>query len=335
MDVGFVARCAGFAAALSIGCVFEGTVLEAQDLGSTGLGSPQDDGAQAESSGSDDAPELTAGSATQGGSGADDADSTTGPEGDSSGGEPGTPCDPARAGVCPEPGVRWNFQLQGEIDRGADAELWVVDLFDVSGDAIAALHGGGRVVVCSFGAGNHETWRPDADEFPGEAIGNPIDGYEEERWLDPRHPGVRARLEARLDLARDRGCDGVEPANVEAYLHDSGFPLVAQDQLDFNRWLAEQAHARTLSVGLSGDRPHVPQLVDDFDWGLVAACFEEGTCDALAPFVAAGKAVLAVEYVDDPADAPAALEAICGRARAAGLSAILKRPELDAWFLSC
>lgn len=45
---------------------------------------------------------------------------------------------------------------------------------------------------------------------------------------------------ARLDLAVSRGCDGVEPDNVDGYTNNTGFALVPMDQLAFNRNLANQ-----------------------------------------------------------------------------------------------
>ncbi|MBK8131000.1 MAG: endo alpha-1,4 polygalactosaminidase [bacterium] len=61
--------------------------------------------------------------------------------------------------------------------------------------------------------------------FPAEALGETLDGWPDERWLDIRN---RAAIEPilakrRLDTAVQKGRDGVEPDNVTAYLNDSGF----------------------------------------------------------------------------------------------------------------
>lgn len=45
-------------------------------------------------------------------------------------------------------------------------------------------------------------------------------------------------MSARLKKAQDKGCDGVEPDNVDGYTNDNGFHLTAHDQLTFNKWLA-------------------------------------------------------------------------------------------------
>ena len=49
---------------------------------------------------------------------------------------------------------------------------------------------------------------------------------------------VRHVISGRLDLARSRGCDAVEPDNVDGYSNNNGLGLSKSDQLDFNRWLA-------------------------------------------------------------------------------------------------
>jgi hypothetical protein len=72
----------------------------------------------------------------------------------------------------------------------------------------------------------------------------------------------------RLRLCREKGLDAVEPDNIDAYTNDTGFPMTYEDQLRFNRWLASEAHALGLSIGLKNHPEQVPDLVSDFDWAL-------------------------------------------------------------------
>ncbi len=235
----------------------------------------------------------------------------------------------------PPPGTTWQWQLTGDIDTSIDVAMYDIDLFDAPDSILDALHGEGRVVICYFSAGSHEDWRPDAAEYPAEAIGDPLDDWPGERWIDIRHPGVRTILAARLDLARERGCDGVEPDNVDGYSNATGFPLTAEDQLDFNRFLATAAHERALSVGLKNDLEQIPELVDDFDWALDEECMSYDECDLLLPFIDAGKAVFHVEYVDDPADGPALADSVCPETEPLGFSSLIKTWDLDAWRIAC
>ena len=156
-----------------------------------------------------------------------------------------------------------------------------------------------------------------------------LEGWPDEKWLDIRQLDILGPLiEARLDLAVNKGCDGVEPDNIDAYTNRSGFPLTAQDQLQFNTWLAQQAHARGLSVGLKNDIGQVPELVSAFDWALNEQCFEYAECDMLVPFVQAGKAVFGVEYHMELPD-------FCPLANALNFDWLKKNYALDAERQSC
>src|SRR6185503_12555875 len=105
-------------------------------------------------------------------------------------------------------------------------------------------------------------------------------------------------MRARMDVAVTRGCDAVDPDNVDGFANPSGFPLTAEDQLDYNRFLAAEAHARGLAVGLKNDVGQVDDLVADFDFQVNEECFDYDECDTLVPFVDAGKAVFQLQYGD-------------------------------------
>jgi len=161
-------------------------------------------------------------------------------------------------------------------------------------------------------------------------LGNPLDPpFGDELWLDIRRIDLLGPImTARMDLAVAKGCDGVEPANVDGYTNDTGFPLANQDQLTYNRWLASEAHTRGLSVGLKNDLDQIADLVDEFDWALDEQCWEYSECDLLAPFVASGRAVFGTEYVGDPA-------VFCPPLNALGYSWLKKQIDLGAWRIDC
>ncbi len=230
----------------------------------------------------------------------------------------------------PAPGTTWQWQLSGTIDTSVDVAMYDIDLFDAPQGTIDSLRAAGRVVVCYFSAGSYENWRSDEASIPMSARGNALDGWPGERWLDVRDQGVRDVMKARLDLAVTKKCDGVEPDNVDGYDNSPGFPLTAADQLDYNRFLAREAHARGLSIGLKNDLAQIPALIDDFDWALNEQCFEYDECTTLSPFITAGKAVFNVEY-----GAASVASSVCPRADALGFDTLIKRLELDAWRVAC
>jgi hypothetical protein len=197
---------------------------------------------------------------------------------------------------------RWQWQLQpdssGLINTSYDVEVYDIDLFDAPDSVIADLHAQGRRVICYFSAGTSESFRDDFDEFLASDLGNTLADHPTERWLDVRSANVRRIMLARLDMAAARGCDGVEPDNVDGYTNNPGFPLTAADQLDYARFIANEAHQRGLSVGLKNDLDQIPELVDYFDFAVNEQCHEYDECEALQPFIEAGKPVFNAEYDD-------------------------------------
>ena len=227
------------------------------------------------------------------------------------------------------PGMTWQWQLTGAINSSYDVDMYDIDLFDASPATIHDLQTDGRIVICYFSAGSWEDWRPDASQFPEAVKGSELDGWPGERWLDIRQRDILAPLmQARLDLARDKGCDGVEPDNFDGYTNHSGFALSSGDQLAYNRWLAEEAHRRGLAIGLKNDLDQIPELVDDFDFAINEQCFEYHECDTLLPFIQAGKGVFGVEYELET-------DAFCPQATAWNFSWLRKNLELNEWQESC
>ncbi|HMI91668.1 MAG TPA: endo alpha-1,4 polygalactosaminidase, partial [Polyangiales bacterium] len=122
----------------------------------------------------------------------------------------------------PKPGVTWQWQLTGTLDTSLDVEMYDIDLFNSSKATIEMLQGAGRVVVCYFSAGTYEPDRQDSDELAQTPLGSVLDGWPDEKWLDIRSSEVRDVIAARLDVAASKGCDGVEPDNVDGYDNDNG-----------------------------------------------------------------------------------------------------------------
>lgn len=233
----------------------------------------------------------------------------------------------------PAPLVTWQWQLTGTVNTTYDVEIYDIDLFDSSETLIQQLQAAGKKVICYFSAGSYEEWRSDADQFAANDLGKPLDDWAGERWLDIRSANVRSIMGKRLDLAVQKGCDGVEPDNVDGYTNDPGFDLTAADQLEFNRFIANAAHSRKLSVALKNDLDQIEELVDYFDFAVNEQCFEYSECGALTPFISKGKAVLSVEYKQSYIDDP---KTLCADANDRQFSTLLLPLNLDdAFRVSC
>lgn len=232
----------------------------------------------------------------------------------------------------PPVSVTWQWQLQGDINASYDVEIYDIDLFETSAQQIEKLKAAGRKVICYFSGGSYEDWRTDADQFPVEALGNSLDDWPGERWLDVRNEKVRTIVKTRLDMAQKKGCDGVEPDNMDGYLNNPGFDFTATDQLDFNRFIANEAHQRNLSVGLKNDMNQIEQLVADFDFSVNEQCFEYNECDLLMPFINAGKPVLNAEYKQIYVDDISARETLCTQSKEKQFSTLILPLLLDDEF---
>jgi len=196
----------------------------------------------------------------------------------------------------PNTNTSWQWQLQGDINTAYDVELYDIDLFDSKKSLIKSLKNDGKKVICYFSAGSYENWREDKDKFPKEALGKDIDGWEGEKWLDISNEKLAPIMRARLNLAIQKGCDGVEPDNIDGYTNNTGFDLSADDQLAYNKFIANEARKRGLSVGLKNDLDQIVELEPYYDFSLNEQCHKYNECDKMQAFIDANKPVFNAEY---------------------------------------
>jgi hypothetical protein len=228
----------------------------------------------------------------------------------------------------PRPGTSWQIQFQRRIDTSVRARFFDID-GDESAKTVRALGRRGRKVACYVNAGAWEDFRSDKDAYPSEVLGAEYEGFPEERWVDIRRIDLLAPiLDARIDACRAKGFDGVDPDNLNGFENKTGFPLTAADQIRFNTWLANEVHARGLSIGLKNDGAQSRVLEPYFDWVIVEECIEQRNCRQYSPFTRAGKAIFAIEYRKPTRRA-------CAIAKRRRLSVVFKTPALTASRRTC
>jgi endo-alpha-1,4-polygalactosaminidase (GH114 family) len=243
-----------------------------------------------------------------------------------------TPTTPSGGIWQPQPITSWQWQLSGTVNQSFNVQMYDIDMFDNHASVVAALHAQRRKVICYISAGTWEDWRSDANQFPPSVIGNPDAGWPGEKWLDIRRIDILGPImQARMDQCKLKGFDGLEPDNIDGYANNTGFPLTYPDQINYDIFIANAAHARGLSVGLKNDLDQVNNLLSYFDWALDEECFYYQECSALTPFVSAGKAVFEVEYTDDGMT----LAKFCRQADTLNFNSLLKRRNLGAGRQAC
>ena len=151
----------------------------------------------------------------------------------------------------------------------------------------------------------------------------------DELWLDIRQLKQLAPImRARLGLAAAKGCDAVEPDNVDTYSNQTGRALSYDDQRRYNLFLAREAHARGLAIGLKNNLAQVKDLEPHFDFAVNEECYQWRECHMLTPFIEANKAVFSTEY-------EASLAEVCPLAERLNLSMIKKEYDLGTYREAC
>jgi hypothetical protein len=210
---------------------------------------------------------------------------------------PEAPAEPAPSGSrwVPSRNTTWYWQLAGTVDRSKAVAAYDIDGVNNDAADIQALHAQGKRAICYLSAGTYEPGRPDSGQL-APYTGSGVSGWPGEKWLDHRQQGVRDVMASRIRMCADKGFDGLEPDNVDSYSNSSGFPLTADDQVSYNRFLADTAHANGLAVFLKNDGGQAAVLEPSFDGAISEECNQYNECDAFAPFLSNGKPVLNAEY---------------------------------------
>eukprot|EP01087_Luapelamoeba_hula_P019212 TRINITY_DN633_c0_g1_i3.p1 TRINITY_DN633_c0_g1~~TRINITY_DN633_c0_g1_i3.p1 ORF type:complete len:410 (-),score=69.37 TRINITY_DN633_c0_g1_i3:89-1183(-) len=202
----------------------------------------------------------------------------------------------------------WGFPSGGK--DSVDGEKVIdVDLFDTAASTIATYKQQGHIVLCYFSAGSWESYRPDANNtaWAKLKIGK-MNGWNE-LWLDIRDlTDLKTVMGPRMDLAASKGCDGVEPDNIDCFANSDCYrtmtnptvskgSLVKQAQLTYNSWLASYAHNKSLLIAQKNCIDLIPQLYTSYDLALNEQCQYYSECDSYKQYyITAGKPVFNVEY---------------------------------------
>jgi hypothetical protein len=220
----------------------------------------------------------------------------------------------------------YDIQLTAPFDVDRDVGVLVLGVFEASTSRLQELKSRDVHTICLVNAGAWENWRPDSGSFDQRLVGGSYAGWRGERWLDIRaQEQLRPIMVARLDLCRSKGFDGVLFRNLDGYAQHTGFPLTAKDELAYARWLAGEARARGLAVGLMNTLELVPELVGDFDFAFAEDCFEAERCGALKLFRERDKPAIVAEYTN----VRRKMDAYCAAAQDLDVQVIFKTQSLN------
>jgi hypothetical protein len=242
----------------------------------------------------------------------------------------------------PAVGVKWQIVLKNPInDTSVVAPIYDIDLFDNDASIISDLHDLGRKVICYFSAGTYEDWRDDASDFDEADLGKNLDDWPGEKWVNVKSTKIRKIMQTRLDLAVKKGCDGVDPDNIDGYDNENGLGLTQAEAINYVNWLASQSHSRGLSVGLKNGGAIIDSVIDNMQWCVNEQCAQYDECDTYAAFVEADKPVFHIEYPkgddtnnNNEVTAKQATSA-CTASQSGNFSTVIKNMNLNNWVEYC
>jgi len=241
------------------------------------------------------------------------------------------------------PNTSWTWQLLGDTNTNYDVDVYVLDMFQqLEGNVIERLHAQNKKVICYFSVGTYESWRPDAELFANVPKGGVHYAYDNEVWVDIKSPETAKVMANRMDMAVALGCDGVELDNVDGYTADkwspkkTGFNMTQEEELVYQRLLANEAHKRNLAVALKNSVETIPDVADYFDLAINEACDVYNECGNYKAITDVGKPVFHVEYDKKYVNDATELAGLCAKSAELNMRTLIMPKALDGSFrISC
>lgn len=166
----------------------------------------------------------------------------------------------------------------------------------------------------------------------------------------------------RIRLAKRKGCDAIDPDNVDVATNDNGKNLTQTDAITFIKKIANESHRLRMAFGLKNAQDTLMQVINVTDFAVNEQCAQEEAgvegCASYGNFTKLGRPVYHIEYTNyttnlatkdlnlcssTPALANLTSDAIrdqlCLKGYentiGKGFSTVIKNLGLDEWVLYC
>ncbi|KAF2808371.1 uncharacterized protein BDZ99DRAFT_54321 [Mytilinidion resinicola] len=238
----------------------------------------------------------------------------------------------------------WQIVLENPLELSSDAasitpdvEVYDIDLFTNGAEVISTLHKLGKKVICYFSAGSYEPDRPDSGDFKDADKGKEMDGWPGEYWLNLNSTNVRNIMTKRVELAAQKGCDAVDPDNVDGYSNNNGLSLTPADSIAFLSFLSNATLTHKLSLGLKNAAAIIDAVLPLVHFSVNEQCAQYAECSNFTAFITHHKPVFHIEYPDAGKKVSTTqVNDYCGAAAdAANFSTVIKLTDLDGWVEYC
>jgi endo-alpha-1,4-polygalactosaminidase (GH114 family) len=172
-----------------------------------------------------------------------------------------------------------NYTQEIDWSKCAERDFVVFDLLETPTESFSQCQSAGAKMLCYFSS-QYEDFRDDSASF-GE-LGEPLDGWPGEYWVDPTDPQNLEVMRARLDIAVEKGCDGVDIDNIDRDGHE-----------DYVIAIFDEARQRGLWVSQKNAIEKIVLFYDHVDLYQNEQCQEYDEC---AAYEGLGRPVYNIEY---------------------------------------
>ncbi|MBK8259380.1 MAG: endo alpha-1,4 polygalactosaminidase [Polyangiaceae bacterium] len=172
-----------------------------------------------------------------------------------------------------------NYTQVKDWSKCAERDFVVFDLLDTPKADFGMCKASGAKMLCYFSS-QYEDWRDDAGDFG--ALAEPLDGWPGENWVDPSDPANLNVMKARLYIAVEKGCDGVDVDNIDHAGHE-----------DYIGAIFDEARARGLLVSQKNAIEKIDLFWNKVDLYQNEQCQEYNEC---AAYEGLGRPVHNIEY---------------------------------------
>jgi len=201
-----------------------------------------------------------------------------------------------------------------------DAAIFDIDAWDSTASTVCDAKKKGKKVICYFSAGTSEEWRDDnylikpynigkicadTETKPGGVCKNYWKG---ESWIDIRNPIACDVMKRRIKMAADKGCDAIDPDNMDIYDNQilstnatygplgKAVKFSENDSVKYLKFMADEAAKYGMSTGLKNSLSIIPKVKSFVQFAVNEECAKVKECQEYKELLTQKKPVFHIEY---------------------------------------
>ncbi|KAF2673983.1 endo alpha-1,4 polygalactosaminidase precursor [Microthyrium microscopicum] len=237
----------------------------------------------------------------------------------------------------PELTPKWQIILSSTLNSASrivpsDAKVWDLDVFETSASTISKLQDAGSKVICYYSAGTSEEGRNDLGGLTSSDYGKGLPDWPGEKYINIKSDRVWSVMKGRIDMAKEKGCDAVDPDNMDGYSNDNGLGLTQADAIAFVKKQSSYAHSLGMSIGLKNAEEILDQVQDSIEFAVNEECTKTGRCAWYNNLLAAQKPVFHIEYGSKSDSNTYCLKSMSNGNQ---FATVIKHLSLDGWVVYC